>query len=199
MPNEIERRIDKSRSRFINCVWPIMGSIVGGGDIISAEDPTAGPLAALLDKIAGIDHWVAKPPLIFGIASRVQNADDHHYKTFTIRYKLRNGARTEYEKRIRQITTSGAVWPHWWCHAYVSPTRDRLIMAAIAHTASVIQSVGSIGYLQTNSYDGTAFWVTPWKELWDTGCAMSIYDNGTMTSRKNNRAPQKATQLELPL
>jgi hypothetical protein len=180
--SDADARIIKSRSRTINHVWPIIAPKLGGGELIQIEGfANLHPALRFLDCWAGIDHLIYQTGIGIGLASRVQNADDFTYRTMTIRTANGNGSsNTEHARHLRQLSTRGAIKSLYWCHAYVSPSQNKLIRAAVAYTADVIGAVGdkAIGWRQRNSYDDNGFWVIRWDKFRDSGAWIWIYEDG---------------------
>lgn len=106
--------IDKNRHFIIETL--------GGGDIYSLEE-SKNRMLQKLDEIAGIDLFWEKDKKIRGIASRVQW--DKNWETFTIRYKRKSGARTEYEKRLQTIGESFG--PHFTMQMYCNNRKENIL------------------------------------------------------------------------
>jgi hypothetical protein len=118
-----------------------MAPLVGGGILCPVESVTEVSFAQELDKVAGIDAWVIRQGReIFGLASRVQDATRYDYRTFTVRTWRRSGALTEYEKRLHQMSTPGAIFPYWTVQAYVNGP-GALSRGAYTLTKNVIWAV----------------------------------------------------------
>lgn len=169
--------MDRSARAFQTVVWPMVGGLLGGGELVPVESVTADQFAAQLDQIAGIDAWIVqRDTYMFGLASRVQWVDRDPFNTFTVRMRRPNGVPTEYEKRKAQIATSGALYPKWMCHAYLAEADSSLLTAAVALTDDVIKAVDlQIGRMRTVREDGVQFWEVKWRELWGAGCRSLRY------------------------
>lgn len=190
MRTEVAQDLKWSSQAFVDLVWPTISESVGGGQLFPVEMSTGSDKSFLskLDQVAGIDGWIVQNRHIFGIASRVQNAGNHLYKTFTVRTKRPHGKPedTEYEKRRAQIRTRGSVWPLWTCQAYINREANTLVQAALAKTEDVIAAVTmKIGFPQ-KSYSGEQFWVVNWSDLWALGYQMTVISEGRIFGR--NRA-----------
>ncbi len=142
-------------------------------DFVSLVD---NEFARELDRRAGIDMWlICRDGHLRGLASRVQWTDDP-YNTFTVRIRSRLDRPTEYHKRKAEIAAAGAITPYYFCQAYVSADRTRLITAAIARTADVIAAVDfELGRLMPRNPDGTQGYAITWKRLQAAGAALRLY------------------------
>ncbi|MBA7579003.1 hypothetical protein ES708_20869 [subsurface metagenome] len=96
---------------------------LGGGYIYSLEESNH-IILRLLDDISGIDIIWKKDNKVKGIASRVQ-WEEEPYDTFTIRYKRKSGARTEYEKRLQTIGESYC--PHLTMQMYCNNRKENIL------------------------------------------------------------------------
>lgn len=186
MRTEVANDLKWSSQAFIDLVWPKVSESVGGGELYPVEMSTdSRAFLSKLDQVAGIDGWIVQNRHMFGIASRVQSAGDHLYKTFTVRTKRPHGKPedTEYEKRRNQIRTKGSVWPLWTCQAYIDRSTNTLVQAAIAKTEDVIDAVTlKLGY-ERRAYSGEQFWVVNWSDLWLLGYQMTVVQNGKVYRR----------------
>lgn len=82
--------------------------------IISVEGQ--GELEKMLDIYAGIDYLALSENGLRGISSRIQTGKNWH--TFTIRKEKSTGNKTEYEKRVKGIS-SGYIYPYYTLQAYL--------------------------------------------------------------------------------
>ena len=170
MRPEVGSALKKSSEDFIRLVWPAVGGRFG--EVIPVETVTANSFAKELDARAGIDAWlVSIDGHMRGLASRVQWTDSA-YNTFTVRTRTSYGNPTEYDKRRAEIAAMvPAITPHYFVQAYVSVDRTRLVAAAVAPMARVIEAVeAEIGWSKSNR-DGSQFWCVPWgcvspREVW---------------------------------
>jgi len=136
MNEQIGRAMRRSSEDFLRLVWPAIGARFG--EIIPVETVTANSFAKELDVRAGIDAWlICVDGTMRGLASRVQ-WNDRSYDTFTVRMRSRYGGPTEYDKRRREIATTGAITPHYFAQAYISEDRTRLLAAALTRMRDVI-------------------------------------------------------------
>lgn len=164
----IDDNISRSARQFRDLVWPQIGPLIGGGDLIPVESVTESGFAKQLDWV-GIDAWVIRAgPHMLGLASRVHKWMG--YETFTIRLRTDYGTTTtEYQKRVLALVTPGAICPHWTIDSYIKD--GRLVCAAAAATREVIAAVHHIGWADTN-YNGGRFWAVPWDELAESGATV---------------------------
>jgi len=186
--SSLQGRMERSKRRFQNIVWPEVSGWFGGGELIAVEKVST-ELAECLDTEAGID-WLAKVPGrgVIAIASRVQRG--RCFETTTVRYELSSGNRTEFEKRMMQLRR-GMVVPTVTVHSYVELddpldkrcTSGELLNAAIHQTAPLYNflaeaeegeepdkgedawDINGQYYLKRNGQDDTTFLVAPWAEL----------------------------------
>ena len=116
-----ENDLTDSSKAFLQLVWPVMKSRLGGGDVIPVESVTDRSMAQMLDQYSGIDAWhVTGNKQMRGISSRVQFGPKN-WDSFTVRYARDSGAATEYEKRKRDIESAGGyLYPQITVQAYVS-------------------------------------------------------------------------------
>ena len=142
-----------------------------------------------LDTLAGIDAWqvIREHSAIRGIASRIQPVTTP-YNTFTIRYRCRSGAETEYAKRLRAIEKAERGWlfPHLTVHAYINIARDRVLSVGVVSTRQLFLYAqqwleSERAYIKVNTMDGNLFIVVPWQALQRDKimiqCFCPIYDS----------------------
>lgn len=174
MSAQVERVIRKSSDDFLKVVWPLIGRDFGTP--IPVETVTSNAFAKELDTRAGIDVWlISVDGHMRGLASRVQWTD-RSYDTFTVRMKSRYGGPTEYHKRKREIAAPGSITPHYFCQAYVSVDRSKLVAAAIACVRDVISAVDlDMGRLMPPNPDGTQGYAVPWSALSNNGARIHIW------------------------
>lgn len=122
MNPEVAAALTKSAAAFRDVVWPTLAADLGGGDLVPVESVASAAFAKDLDVLAGVDAWqVVRPSGMRPLASRVQ-AGWGRINTFTIRYSLRSGARTEIDKRIDAIR-DGYLYPAITVQAYLDCPR----------------------------------------------------------------------------
>lgn len=174
---EVQRQLSKSSEDFLSLVWPVIGHAFGKP--FAVEAVTDNSFARELDRRAGIDMWlVCWDGHMRGLTSRVQWQDDP-WNTFTVRMRSRAGRPTEYHKRKAEIAAPGAVTPHYFCQAYVSKNRARLITAAVARTKDVIMAVDfDLGWLMPPNGDGTQGYAVRWQALSDAGAPLETWPPG---------------------
>lgn len=186
----IENRIKESSRDFLRVVWPVIGEdfdAVEPVEIASLES-----IASQLDKRAGIDNWLLlSNGVVMGLASRVQWPQRHRsFDTFTVRIRARGGGRTEYDKRLLEMQTPGAITPHYWCHSYIacvnrseagghadcSPESHTFLSAAIIETTKLIWAVRlDMGAEKAPNGDGSQMYVVPWSSLREAGSPPRIW------------------------
>lgn len=117
--SDVAAALTKSATAFRDVVWPVICDDLGGGELVPVESVTAASFAKDLDTLAGVDAWqVADPHGMRSIASRVQSGWGP-LNTFTIRWSVRSGARTEIDKRIDAIR-DGFLYPLITVQAYLT-------------------------------------------------------------------------------
>ena len=179
MNAEVREAITWSAAAMQNAVWPVVGSMVGGGRLVPVETVTSAGFARELDLFAGIDAWqiIDQAGIVRGLASRVQ--ERVNYRTFTIRYKLASGRPTEYQKRLAELDArDGRLRPHLICQAFITDkTRPEVLSAAVARMSDVINAV-RMGYAtaEKRAPGGNVFRIIPWSLLQELGSPVSIYE-----------------------
>lgn len=151
-----ENDLTDSSKAFLQLVWPVMKSRLGGGDVIPVESVTDRSMAQMLDQYSGIDAWhVTGNKQMRGISSRVQFGPKN-WDSFTVRYARDSGAATEYEKRKRDIESAGGyLYPQITVQAYVSDRKEgELLSIGIIKTASLIDACTQIIAGGINGSDG---------------------------------------------
>jgi hypothetical protein len=173
-----KERLNKSSADFLRLVWPAVGARFG--DPIPVESVSESSFAKELDARAGIDVWlIGMDGHMRGLASRVQWTD-RPYDTFTVRVRSPRGRPTEYHKRKAEIEAIvPAIRPYYFCHAYVSTDRTRLLSAAIARMSDVIAAVDNrVGRLMPANRDGSQGWAVPWDALRSAGSQVVVWPAG---------------------
>lgn len=189
MRDDIRRNLSQSSYDFVNLVWPIIANPLGGGELVPVESVTTDGFKKDLDTLAGIDAWqvIREHSAIRGIASRIQPVTTP-YNTFTIRYRCRSGAETEYAKRLRAIEKAERGWlfPHLTVHAYINIARDRVLSVGVVSTRQLFLYAqqwleSERAYIKVNTMDGNLFIVVPWQALQRDKimiqCFCPIYDS----------------------
>lgn len=156
--------IQRSATQFREAVWPTVGPLLGGGQLIPVESVTDSGMANTLDMLAGVDLWHVHQNQIFPIASRVQYGP-RAWNTFTIRYSRPNGSPTEYHKRLESIK-SGSLYPQKTIQAYVH--NGQLLAAAAVDTRHLMEQAGRyIHQVRVNPVDGAKFIYVNWDQCAD--------------------------------
>lgn len=118
MRADVAAALSKSAEAFHDTVWPVIADGLGGGELVPVESVTSTAFAQDLDVLAGVDAWqVRRPDGMRPIASRVQ-AGWGKWETFTIRWSLLSGGRTEIDKRLDAIRL-GFLFPSLTVQAYL--------------------------------------------------------------------------------
>jgi hypothetical protein len=154
------RKLSASNDALVRHVWPKVGN--AWAQLLPTE-LCEDRAARALDQRAGIDALLIlrKGGQVFGLASRVQPVLKS-FDTWTVRTVRPNGEPTEYAK-ITAAKRSGALYPHFICHAYMSADGTTLLAAAIAQTDDVIRAVDARqGWEIVNTEDGVLAWAVPW-------------------------------------
>ena len=170
---EVATDLTRSAEAFAFSVWPVIGPMLGGGQLVSVESVAAIDFAKQLDVLAGIDAWqIQSNARLRGLASRVQWVTGNPYNTFTIRKSRTSGATTEYEKRLKAINNPRAGWlfPALTVQAYIATGTDRLLSAAGISTCDLFNFIANGTpqdhyTIRTNSQDGNEFIVVDWATL----------------------------------
>ena len=155
----IRQSIAKSAHAFQSLVWPEINHLLGGGELISVETVTDSRMADYLDWYAGIDAWLVRQPVMFGIASRVQWGQA--WDTFTVRSSRPDGGMQELQKR-RLAISNGSLWPRYTVQAYICA--DRLESAAIVETDHLIALCDQLKDQERRNQDGTRFRYVKWSQ-----------------------------------
>lgn len=122
----VAESITRSAETFRDRFWPLIGPDLGGGELVPVETVTHSHFAKLLDTLGMTDAWQVKNGHgMRALATRVQWCN-RSWATWTIRFQLPSGNRTEYHKLMEP-----GDWqrPHYVIQSYV--TADGLECAAI--------------------------------------------------------------------
>lgn len=146
--SDFQRDLEASSSDFLRVVWPAIGPLVGGGEIVPVESVADKGMATMLDQRSGIDAWhLSRDKQVRGIASRVQWGSTA-WNTFTVRYARHSGASTEYEKRKNDIyADAGWLYPHLTVQAYIGGSKAAsgdLLSVAVIKTKSLIDACDQV-------------------------------------------------------
>jgi hypothetical protein len=135
--------MSESSDDFLHIVWPRISHYIGGGTVLPVETVVDKDFAKQLDMKGGIDAWqvIENQMGLRGIASRVQWG--HNFDTFTVRYLLPSGCKTEYDKRMYAIQNPeiGLVYPFLTIQAYLTDKKGSFTSAAIIKTKELYQSM----------------------------------------------------------
>lgn len=133
--------LSQSAADFQNVVWPVASffPLIGGGTLRPVEAVATADFKDDLDLLAGIDAWQVDKniPMMRGLASRVQWGS--RWDTFSIRYRLPSGQRTEFEKRLTSIANRdhGHLYPHLTVQAYLDQKGGDLLSCAVVETTAL--------------------------------------------------------------
>ena len=168
----VKKDLDDSAYDFTRVVWPAISKWFKKGKLIRVEDNPENDFLQVLDAYSGIDYWNIsyQDEVIQTIASRVQWGK--RYDSFTIRYERKSGAITEYEKRIKAITTNTCLYPNFTVQAYITERRvGKLLSVGAVKTINLFTFLSKQDeyYIQThlftNPTDGNLFIAVFWSEL----------------------------------
>jgi hypothetical protein len=147
------------------------------GDLINIEtDDTK--LADMFDQYSGIDAFQIVNKQLRGVAIRVQWGND--WGTFTIRYKRKSGAKTEYQKRSEAIfSDKGYLYPYLTIQAYL----DKRGCSQSILSCGVIKTLDLYQYLFVNMPnlkirqcpEGNDFLHVTFKELIKARCNILVF------------------------
>lgn len=181
MHEGIFKKLRQSAADFSRAVWPIVRNWMGGGKLEPVEAVCAADFASSLDVLAGIDAWQTVQPGggVRGIASRIQYLQTP-YATFTVRYRRKSGAETEFEKRLRAIEDPAACWlfPKFTVQAYLDQRGGSPLYVCQADTRNLftyIKTNRDEVEERTNPQDGTEFLVVWVPRMLDAGYAVNEY------------------------
>jgi hypothetical protein len=160
----VKDAIKRSSETFQSVVWPELSPLWNGATIVPVETVTDSQMAKVLDMYAGIDMWMLSGQSLYGIASRVQYGPTS-WDTFTVRYRLASGNRTEYHKRQESLK-NGSLYPRWTIQAYVDG--ERLVSAAITTTERLVEMCQRHEHQVRRAPGGNEFIYVGWDQF-DTG------------------------------
>lgn len=145
---------------FREIVWPEIGAMCGGGNLVSLEGPSSD-----LDTRGGIDAYQVFRTGVRTIAQRTQRVDEYDKpSTFTIRVDRADGGITEWEKRVDALDRNNDL-PTITVQAYVMEQKAYMVKAGIVHTRPFYQ------WARQNRHhfhrkeardDGNGFLIIPW-------------------------------------
>lgn len=143
------------------------------GSLYSIEK-SSNEILLWMDIYSGIDIVRKNSDGLQGVASRVQFG--HAYNTFTIRSERHTGAKTELEKRLKQIE-SGYFYPALTLQAYFD---DRIFMnllsIAVIKTVDLYQAIVKGKKVYTQRSDNK-FKFMHWHDLLGFGYPVKIYNH----------------------
>lgn len=181
MNDIVKKQIKKSSLALTNLVWPKVNDICGGGELSPVETVSDVDFVKTLDTMAGIDAWqiIREKSFMRGIASRVQWTDSP-YESYTIRYLLSSGYKTEFQKRASALKNKdqGFLYPEITIQAYINDAGDKLLCAAVIKTYDLFRiayrvdkeyrqngtGINGCG-VRENSHDGNRFIFIPWRSV----------------------------------
>lgn len=167
-------RLDKAK--------PILLRLLNGSGIMPVEGDD-NEVCRLLDLTCGTDYLLTyeQTGTVYGIASRIQTYNPDYgspYNSFTVRNARESGAPTEYEKRLRAIS-SGAIYPALTMQAYVNAQTGEIDSLAVARTKDVMEFVhrGLAQERRTGAgmIGQASFYVIYWREFERWGYRMARY------------------------
>jgi hypothetical protein len=177
----VERRIATSKQAFLDHVWPVIGHYIGGGDVVSCEDPSD-PLLKAFDTTSGIDAWQCRAEGMWGLASRVGSCQGRDWSTFTVRHSRASCSRTEFHKLWDAVNgDDGRAYPYWFVQAYMSSDMTRLLSAAACQTRSLLHYIRDYitdSDLLTNWQDNSRFYPVKWSDMQTAGFTVHVVRPG---------------------
>jgi len=163
MGDEWKKDLEESNRAFIDCVWPIIKDVCGGGGIKPVEMIEDNSLAKDMDLKCGIDIWqTIDGKGCRGIASRVQWGKN--WGTFTVRKRRFSGAKTEYEKRKEAIKNGSYVYPYLTCQAYIEKETFSLHGGAVARTSDIFKTIER-GLYKTRQTTNASFFAVDFEDV----------------------------------
>jgi len=144
-----------------------LNSLTSQGSRIVEIETSDNEVLQMFDRFSGIDAiQVTRDHAIRGVAIRVQWG--RAWNTFTIRYRLSSGAKTEYAKRVDAIENE-KLYPHLTVQVYLSNDSSRILSAAIIQTRELYRQIregwDDIVEKRRAREDGNVFLVVPWDKL----------------------------------
>lgn len=176
---EVERDLRRSKASFMEFVWPAIGPLIGGGELISMEGEDD-KLKALFDTTSGIDAWQYREGAgMWGIASRVQPIG-RCYGTFTVRRGRKTCSRTEEHKLWEAVNAiDGRVFPKWFIQAYMTKDSSQLISAAACETRSLLDYIRNYCHERDVRFCSNAsFWAAGWLDMRFRGFTVHTWKPG---------------------
>ena len=181
MQNDIKQRISESKRAFLNLVWPVISTWLGGGELVPMEGIDA-EFARKLDIYSGIDAWQFVGDHVRGLASRVQvrpteyEDNRYPYNTFTIRHERRSGVKTEYQKRQEAVNSGEYIFPDIMAQAYLEMWYGPLLTVATAKTKDILDCIakGHADYKWTHEGD-SRFVYCSWADMRQNDYHIKIY------------------------
>ena len=137
------------------------------GDLVDIETKDT-ELAKLFDQYSGIDAVQVVNRQLRAVAIRVQWGKA--WDTFTIRYKRKNGSKTEYQKRAEAILNDrGYLYPYLTIQAYLDKRGDAtsLLSCGVVKTKDLYQYMfANMPLIQTKPCpEGNTFLYVSFEEL----------------------------------
>lgn len=182
-----QQALARTARAFVGVVWPTISPSLGGGQLISEEDPDR---SSSLDNLGGVDYWQVRNGVLHSLASRVQWVLG--YKSFTIRAVLRHGGPTELQKRAQAIATGG-LYPERTVQAYltdVGAVRAVGVVDTRALISVAVEYAGLYGLGAAWAHDGVSlkhplgengFLVINWPALERRGVPLLLWPTGQDT------------------
>ena len=165
----------KNIERIKGCAAPVIEALnldkLGEIKILENNQDT---VYQWLDQSCGID-WVlkTKDEHILGIAARIQMTQPNYYhdphNSFTIRYSMVSGRKTEFEKRNEAIE-KGYFYPYYTLQAYVKAENPKEVLsAAIIRTENLYGFCKAFPFCLTENRRDNAFKVARWDDIKQRG------------------------------
>jgi len=134
----------------------------------------------ILDNFAGIDALEVDPDKgIRGISIRCQWITNRVFNSFTVRYERANGARTEFDKRLLQMISSGGwMYPALTVQAYFKKVdgvkTNQLLTVGLADTRDIYETVVDHGTYYTTQ-DKNVYRSIEWAKMKELGYSVRTY------------------------
>ena len=167
----VKNDMQSSALVFEKLVWPVISPWIGAGELLKMENVKDSNFAKLLDMKAGIDGWQIHSDGMRGIASRVQITKA--WNTFTVRMSRDSGSPTEYEKRLKAITTGKYIYPYLTVQAYVKTWKGPILSVGMSKTSDIIKFI-RLGLNTVKRAPNAEFAICPWTEMQQNGFRVKV-------------------------
>lgn len=164
-----EADFKKSENAFLNIVWPKLKELWFSDYELEATN-------RLFDVHGGIDCVLRNGNGLLTLATRNQWSIKS-WDSFTIRSERHTGAITEFQKRLRNIS-SNSLYPKFTCQAYIQNNTGLLLSIGLILTGTLFEAASQLPPItRTNSEDNNKFRVIWWSDLIREGYDVRIWKN----------------------